>query len=251
MAGHSHSANIRHTKNRRDEKRGKVFSKLGKALMAAARLGGGDADANPRLRLAVEKAKAVNMPKDTIERAILKGTGQLEGQSLEELTYEGYGPGGVALLIEVLTDNKNRTAPEIRKLLDVHGGNLAGNGAVAWMFSPKGVILVKQEEIEEDDLMELALESGAEDVRAEDGMYEVTCAPSDFAGVSDAIEARGIQPEMAEVSQIPQNTVKLDASLARRVLKLLDVLDDHEDVQTVHANYDIDDQLMAELRQAE
>jgi len=251
MAGHSHAANIRHTKNRNDARRGKIFSKLGRAIMAAARLGGGDPGANPRLRLAIEKAKAANMPKDTIERAILKGTGQLEGESLEELTYEGYGPGGVAMLIEVLTDNKNRTTPEIRKMLDVHGGNLAGNGSVAWMFTPKGVILIKKEDIAEDDLMELALEAGAEDVQTEDGMYELTCAPSDFAALSDAIQARGIQPELAEISQIPQNTVKLDDNTARRVLKLIDLLEDHDDVQTVYANYEVDDKLLAELSEAQ
>jgi len=247
MAGHSHSANIRHRKGRVDEKRGKVFSKLGKAIVAAARDGGGDADANPKLRLAVEKAKAANMPKDTIERAILKGTGRLEGESLEEFTYEGYGPGGVAILLDILTDNKNRTAPEIRKIFDVHGGNLAGSGSVAWMFQPKGIIAINEDAIGEDELMELALESGAEDFQTQDATHEITCAPSDFTRLLGAIKGRGIEPEIAEVTKLPQNTVKLDDATARKVLRLVEALDDHDDVQNVYANYEVSDELLAKL----
>lgn len=246
MAGHSHSANIRHTKNRNDAKKGKVFSRLGKAIIVASRIGGGDADANPRLRLAVEKARAANMPKDTIERAILKGTGQLEGESLEELVFEGYGPGGVAVMLEILTDNKNRTVPELRKLFDVNSGNLASAGSVAWIFQPKGIIAIKQDAIDEDELMELAIDSGADDVQTLDGIYEVTCAPADFAQVLNAVKERGIEPEVAEVAQIPQNTVKLDEPTARKVLRLMDAFDDHDDVQNVYANYEISEELLAE-----
>lgn len=249
MAGHSHSANIRHRKNRVDAKKGKAFSKLGKAIAVAARQGGGDVDGNSTLRLAVEKAKAANMPKDTIERAILKGTGDLEGAALEEITYEGYGPAGVAILLDILTDNKNRTAPEIRKLFDRSGGNLAGSGSVAWIFQPKGIILINQEAIDEDSLMELALESGAEDVQSVDGMFEVTCAPTDFTQLSDAIKARGIEPELAEVTKLPQNTVKLEDSSARKVLSLTEALDDHDDVQNVYANYEFSEEMLAELNE--
>ena len=249
MAGHSHSANIRHRKDRVDAKKGKAFSKLGKALAVAARQGGRDVDGNPALRLAVEKAKAANMPKDTIERAILKGSGDLEGSSFEEITYEGYGPSGVAILLDILTDNKNRTASEIRKLFDRSGGNLAGSGSVAWMFQPKGIILLNQEAIDEDSLMELALESGAEDVQSVDAMFEVTCAPTDFAQLSDAIKARGIEPELAEVTKLPQNTVKLEDSVARKVLRLAEALDDHDDVQNVYANYELSEKMLAELNE--
>ncbi|NQT21095.1 MAG: YebC/PmpR family DNA-binding transcriptional regulator [Planctomycetes bacterium] len=247
MAGHSHSANIKHRKDRVDAKRGKVFSRLGKALAVAARHGGGDVDGNPALRLAVEKAKAANMPRDTIERAILKGTGGGDGAALDEITYEGYGPSGVAILLDILTDNKNRTASEVRKLFDRSGGNLAGSGSVAWIFQPKGIILIKQDAIDEDSLMELALEAGADDVQNVDGMYEVTCPPTDFTQLSDAIKARNIETELAEVTKLPQNTVKLDDSSARKVLRLTEALDDHDDVQNVYANYELSEKMLAEL----
>jgi len=247
MAGHSHSANIRHRKGRVDEKRGKAFSKLGKAIIQAARSGGGDPDGNPKLRLAVEKAKSANMSKDTIERAILRGTGRLEGQSLEEFTYEGYGPGGVAILLEILTDNKNRTAPEIRRIFDTHNGNLAGAGSVAWMFQSKGIIVIKEDAIGEDELMELSLEAGAEDIQTQDGVHEITCAPGDFGQISEALAAHGIEPEIAEVTLLPQNTIKLDDSTARKALRLVEALDDHDDVQNVYANYEVSDELLAEL----
>jgi len=249
MSGHSHWAGIKHKKGLQDAKRGKEFSKLGKAITIAARNGGGDPDGNLKLRYAIDKARAGNMPKDTIERAILKGTGQLEGQSLEELVYEGYGPGGVAVICEILTDNKNRTASELRKIFDVHGGNLAGSGAVAWMFQPKGVITIKMQDISEDALMELALEAGAEDVRPQGEVYAVTCSPADFTQVRNAITAKGLQPESADLTKIPQTIVKLEDSAARKTLRLLDDLEEHDDIQNVYANFEISEKLMAELEQ--
>ena len=247
VSGHSHWSGIKHKKGLADAKRGREFSKLGKAIMAAARTGGGDADSNLKLRYAIDKAKAANMPKETIERAILKGTGQLEGQVLEELVYEGYGPSGVAMMLDVLTDNRNRAASELRKLFDVHGGNLAGSGAVAWMFQSKGFIRIKKDAIGEDQMMELALEAGADDVQVQIDAYEVTCAPADFGTVRNAIMARGITPESADITKIPQNTVKLEDNAARKVLRLMEELEDHEDVQNVYANFELSDKLTAEL----
>jgi len=249
MSGHSHWAGIKHKKGLQDAKRGKEFSKLGKAIMAAARSGGTDPDGNVKLRYAIDKAKAANMPKDTIERAILKGAGQLEGQALEELVYEGYGPAGVAVMVEVLTDNKNRTASELRKLFDVHGGNLGGSGSVAWMFQPRGLITVKKDAIGEDQLMEIALEAGAEDVQTLDDAYELTCSPADFSGLKNALTARGLNLESAELTKIPQTTMKLDDSAARKVLRLMESLEDHEDIQNVYANFELSEKLTAELSQ--
>ena len=249
MSGHSHWAGIKHKKGLQDAKRGKEFSKLGKAIMAAARSGGTDPDGNVKLRYAIDKAKAANMPKDTIERAILKGAGQLEGQTLEELVYEGYGPAGVAVMVEVLTDNKNRTASELRKLFDVHGGNLGGTGSVAWMFQPRGLITVKKDAIGEDQLMEIALEAGAEDVQTLDDAYELTCSPADFSGLKNALTARGLNLESAELTKIPQTTMKLDDSAARKVLRLMESLEDHEDIQNVYANFELSEKLTAELSQ--
>ncbi|HUU69097.1 MAG TPA: YebC/PmpR family DNA-binding transcriptional regulator [Planctomycetota bacterium] len=249
MSGHSHWAGIKHKKGLQDAKRGKEFSKLGKAIMAATRTGGTDPDGNVKLRYAIDKAKAANMPKDTIERAILKGAGQLEGHALEELVYEGYGPSGVAVMVEVLTDNKNRTAAELRKLFDVHGGNMGGSGSVAWMFQPRGLITIKKDAIDEDQLMELALEAGADDVQTLSDTYELTCAPSDFAAVKNALSARGLELESADLTKIPQTTVKLEDSAARKVLRLMEALEDNEDVQNVYANFEISEKLSAELSQ--
>jgi len=249
MSGHSHWAGIKHKKGLQDAKRGKEFSKLGKAIMAATRTGGTDPDGNVKLRYAIDKAKAANMPKDTIERAILKGAGQLEGHALEELVYEGYGPSGVAVMVEVLTDNKNRTASELRKLFDVHGGNMGGSGSVAWMFQPRGLITIKKDAIDEDQLMELALEAGADDVQTLIDTYELTCAPSDFAAVKNALSARGLELESADLTKIPQTTVKLEDSAARKVLRLMEALEDNEDVQNVYANFEISEKLSAELSQ--
>jgi len=247
MSGHSHWAGIRRRKEVVDAKRGRLFSRLAKNIMSAARTGGGDPDSNLTLRYAIEAARAGNMPKDSIERAILKGTGQLPGTSLEEMTYEGYGPGGAAVMVEVLTDNRNRTAAEVRKLFDTHGGNLAGAGSVAWMFTKKGLITIEQSAIDEDELIELALEAGADDVKPEGGIYEITCAVEDFQALRKAVAGRGLEPAVAEISQIPHNTVKLDASASRKMLKLCDALEDHEDVQHVYANFDLPEQIMAEM----
>ena len=247
MAGHSHWANIAHKKALIDNKRGKQWSKLSKAIIVAAKMGGGDPDQNPRLRLAVSDAKAARMPKDTIERAIKKGTGELEGGNMEEAVYEGYGPSGVAVMCEILTDNRNRTAPEIRKLFEIAGGSLGGTGCVAWMFDRKGLFIIPAEGTNEDKLMELALEAGADDVKLADHQYEVTCDPVAFTTVGDALEAAGFTVEMKKITNIPKSTVDLDAENARKVLKLMEALDDHDDVQSVSANFNIPEETMAEI----
>ncbi|RIK83298.1 MAG: YebC/PmpR family DNA-binding transcriptional regulator [Planctomycetota bacterium] len=247
MAGHSHWANIAHKKALIDNKRGKQWSKLSKAIIVAAKMGGGDPDQNPRLRLAVSDAKAGRMPKDTIERAIKKGTGELDGGNMEEVVYEGYGPSGVAVMCEILTDNRNRTAPEIRKLFEIAGGSLGGTGCVAWMFDRKGLFMIPAEGTDEDKLMELALEAGADDVKLADHQYEVTCDPATYTTVGDALEAAGVTVEMKKITNIPKSTVDLDAENARKVLKLMEALDDHDDVQGVSANFNIPEETMAEL----
>jgi YebC/PmpR family DNA-binding regulatory protein len=245
MAGHSHWANIAHKKALIDNKRGKLWSKLSKAVIVAAKMGGGDPDQNPRLRLAVADAKAARMPRDTIERAIKKGTGELEGANMDEILYEGYGPAGVALMVDILTDNRNRTAPEIRKMFEMHGGNLGGAGCVAWMFAKKGLFLVAADKIDEDRLMEIALEAGADDVRRSGDEFEVTCEPASYSAVSDALEAAGVEVAMKKLTNIPNSTVDLDATTAPKVLKLMEALDDHDDVQNVSANFNIPDDVMA------
>jgi YebC/PmpR family DNA-binding regulatory protein len=248
MAGHSHWAGIKHKKALIDAKRGKMWSKLSKAIIVAARLGGGDTDMNPRLRLAVDAAKAVSMPKDNIQRAIKRGTGELEGQNLEEILYEGYGPGGVAVLCDVLTDNRNRTAPEVRKLFEISDGKLGGAGCVAWMFEKKGLFLVGADKAEEDKLMEIALEAGADDVRRVDDKFEITCTPDVYQAVSAALSTAGIQPEVSEVGRIPKTTVDVaDPDVARKLLKLMNRLDDHEDMQSVSSNFNIADEIMAQV----
>ncbi len=249
MAGHSHWANISHKKALVDNKRGKLWSKLSKAVIVAAKLGGGDPDANPRLRLAVSDAKAARMPKDTIERAIKKGTGELDGGNMEEVVYEGYGPNGVAVMCDILTDNRNRTAPEIRKAFEIAGGSLGSTGCVAWMFDRKGLFMIGAAGTGEDALMELALEAGADDVRHEGDQFEVTCDPSAYSTVGDALEAAGLAVEMKQITNIPKSTVDLDAETARKVLKLMESLDDHDDVQSVSANFNIPDETMAEIEQ--
>jgi YebC/PmpR family DNA-binding regulatory protein len=246
MAGHSHWANIAHKKSLIDAKRGKVWSKLAKAIMQAAK-GGGDPDTNLKLRYAIDAAKAISMPKDNIQRAILKGTGELEGGNLESALYEGYGPGGSAVLCEILTDNRNRTAPEIRKIFEMHDGKLGATGCVAWMFERKGLFLVPADTAEEDALMELALEAGADDMKRVEANFEITCDPAVFQQVSDALAARNIKAEMAEISRIPTNTVDLDAESGRKMLKLMERLDDHDDVQSVASNFNIPQEAMAEM----
>jgi YebC/PmpR family DNA-binding regulatory protein len=202
---------------------------------------------NPRLRTAVLKAKAVNMPQDTMQRAIMKGTGELPGVNYEEITYEGYGPGGVAMIVTVLTDNRNRTVAEIRKIFSKSGGNLGESGCVAWMFQKKGLIVVEKDRVDEDELFTIALEAGAEDVRPADAMYEVITSVEDFEPVKQGITAKGIDPASSEVSLLPQTTVRLEGNQARQLLKLMDELEEHDDVQNVYANFDIPDEVMAEV----
>lgn len=247
MSGHSKWSSIKHKKAAVDAKRGKVFTKLIKEITVAARMGGGDSEANPRLRTAVQAAKSQNMPNDTINRAIKKGTGELPGSSYEEVSYEGYGPGGVAILVAGLTDNKNRTVAELRKVFSKNGGNMGEAGCVAWMFSKKALFLVNRADIEEDTLMALVLEAGAEDMKADGDSYEITAPPDAFQSVKQALEANPVPVSMAEISMVPQNTVQLEGKDAQQVLKLMESLEDHEDVHHVYANFDIPDSIMAEL----
>ena len=247
MAGHSHWAGIKHKKAAIDNKRGKVWSKLARAIIVAAKSGGGDPDTNLKLRYAINDAKAVSMPKDNIERAVKKGTGELDGGDLEEILYEGYGPGGVAVLCEILTDNRNRTAPEVKKIFELSGGKLGATGCVAWMFERKGMAVIASDQTDEETLLELAMEAGADDVRTEGDKFEVLCDPENFATVQDALKAAEIATEVAEITRIPNDTVDLDADTARKVLKLMEALDDHDDVQKVAANFNIPEEAMAEL----
>jgi YebC/PmpR family DNA-binding regulatory protein len=247
MSGHSKWSTIKHKKAAQDAKRGAIFTKIIKELTVSARLGGSEVDANPRLRTAMLKAKAVNMPQDTIQRAIMKGTGELPGVSYEEITYEGYGPGGVAMIVTALTDNRNRMVAEIRKIFSKNGGNLGEAGCVAWMFQKKGLIVVDQEKIDEDELLAIALDAGAEDVRPSEAIYEVVTAVEEFEPVKQAILAKGVEPTSSEISLIPQTTVRLEGNQARQLLKLMEELEDHDDVQNVYANFDIPDEVMAEV----
>ncbi len=246
MSGHSKWASIRHKKSATDAKRGKVFSRLIKEVTVAARLGGGDPGGNPRLRTAIAAAKAANMPADNVERAIKKGTGELPGVSYEELTLEGYGAGGVAILTQALTDNRNRTVAELRKLFTRNGGNLVEAGAVSWMFEMKGVVLVERGRAEEEVLMELALEAGAEDLKQDENFFEITARPDDFESVKEALTAKGIPLSSAEVTQIPKNTLRLEGGDAKQVLRLMEALEDHDDVQHAYANFDIPESVMQE-----
>ncbi len=250
MSGHSKWSSIKHKKAARDAKRGKVFTKLIKEITIAARLGGGDQNANPRLRTAVATAKAQSMPNDNIDRAIKKGTGELGGGQLEQVSYEGYGPGGVALMMDILTDNRNRTVSEIRFLLSRAGGSLGESGCVAWMFRKRGVIAIEKGAAEEDKLIELALEAGADDVVADNDGYQVLTAPDKFAAVRNAIEAAKIPMVSAEISLEPENTIKVTGHQAEQVLKLIEDLEDHDDVQSVAANFDIDEEEMAQYSAA-
>jgi YebC/PmpR family DNA-binding regulatory protein len=247
MSGHSHWAGIKHKKALVDAKRGKMWSKLSKAIIVAAKMGGPDPDANLRLRYAIDDAKAVSMPKDNIQRAIKKGAGELEGVNFEEVVYEGYGTNGVAVLCEVLTDNRNRTAPEIRKIFELSDGKLGGTGCVAWMFDSKGLFLIPTHLVDEDRLMEIALEAGADDVQPDGKNFSLTCDPVIYREVTQALENAGITPEVKEITRIPKNTVDLDADAARKILKLMERLDDHDDVQNVSANFNIPDEVMAEM----
>ncbi|MFG0260843.1 MAG: YebC/PmpR family DNA-binding transcriptional regulator [Novipirellula sp. JB048] len=245
MAGHSKWANIQHRKGRVDAQRGKMWSKLSKAIIVAAKLGGGDPDANIRLRKAIEDAKAVSMPKDNIQRAIKRGTGELEGSDVEELLYEGYGPGGVAVMCEVMTDNRNRTTPELRSMFGKFGGNLGNTGCVSYLFERKGLFVFDPQTADEEKLTEIALENGGEDVEPlDDGKIQVTCDPDNHPALSDAFAAAELVPEMASVSQIAQTMVEVEGSTAKSVLRLLEALDDHDDVQNVSTNLDITDEML-------
>ncbi len=244
MSGHSKWSSIKHKKAVKDARRGKLFTKLIKEITVAARMGGGDIAANPRLRTAVGGAKAASMPADNIDRAIKKGTGELEGVSYEEVDYEGCGPGGVAIMVHALTDNKKRTVSEMRRLFSNHGGNLGENGCVAWMFDRKGLITVDKAQIEEDRLVGLALEVGAEDVQEEYGLFEVVTRPEDFEKVKEYLEQENVKIVTAQVTMIPKNTVALDENHAEKILKLTEELEDHDDVQSVAANFDIPEALI-------
>jgi YebC/PmpR family DNA-binding regulatory protein len=248
MSGHSKWSTIKRKKGANDAKRGKIFSKLIKEITVAARQGGGDPDGNPRLRSAIAAAKTENMPKDNISRAIDKGSGGGDGDTYEEILYEGYGPGGVAVLVECMTDNRNRTVADVRHFFAKSNGNLGENGCVAWMFEKKGQILVDKEHISEEDLMDKALEAGAEDVIEDENEYQVLTAIDDFNDVRDGLEEQGVAFLEASISMIPQNTIEIDdEQIATSLLKLLENLEDHEDVQKVHANFDIDQNLMEKL----
>lgn len=250
MAGHSHSANIKHRKNAVDAKRGKLFSKLAKAVISAARQGGGDLEGNAKLRLAVEKAKAGNMPKDSIERAIKRGSGaDADGADFEELLFEGYASGGVAVLITSLTDNRNRTAPDVKHIFDKNSGNLGAPGSVSFMFDFRSIFVIENGDRDEDALMELALEAGADDVEMETEYTTIFASPTEFLTLKEALEAAGAQIASAETGYVPQNTVPVeDKKDAARVLRLLDALEENDDVQNVYANYDIPDEWLAELQ---
>ena len=247
MSGHSKWSTIKRKKGAADAKRGKLFTKVIKEIMVAARFGGGDINANPRLRTAVLAAKAENMPKDNIERAIKKGTGELEGVNYEELTYEGYGPGGVAMILEVLTDNKNRTVADVRHIFSKHNGSLGEGGCVAWMFEKKGLILIDKSGADEDRLIEVALDAGALDVKSTDKEFEVTTDVGKYEEVKKAIEGAGFKSNFAEVTMVPQSTVRLTGKEAEQMVKLMDGLEDSEDVQKVYANFDIADEEMERL----
>jgi YebC/PmpR family DNA-binding regulatory protein len=250
MSGHSKWSTIKRKKGAIDSKRGKIFTKLIKEITLAARLGGGDIEGNARLRSAVLAAKEENMPKDNIDRAIKKGTGELAGAAAyEEVTYEGYGPAGVAVIVDVMTDNKNRTVAEIRHIFSKHGGNLGENGCVAWMFDKKGSIVIEKKAVDEDQLMEAALEAGADDVRDQETEWEVIVDPAAFEGVKKVIEQKGWKYLEAQVGKIPRTTVKLEQNRAEQMLKLMDKLEDNDDVQNVYANFDIPDDVMEKLEQ--
>ncbi len=249
MSGHSKWSSIKHKKGALDAKRGKIFSKLIKEIIVAARLGGGDIEGNSRLRTAVATAKAANMPKENIDRAIKKGSGELEGFSLEESSYEGYGPGGVAVLINVLTDNKNRAVADIRHLFSKYNGNLGETGCVGWMFDKKGYASIDKDTIDEDILYDIAIAAGAEDIVDQGDMFEVLTAPEEIEALRVALKENNIAYNELKVSMIPQSTINIAGKVAQQVLKLLDALDDLEDVQSVHSNFEIDDEEMANLQE--
>ena len=239
MSGHSKWHTIKHKKGALDAKRGKIFTKLIKEITVAARTGGGDINANARLRKAVSDAKGANMPNDTIDRAIKRGTGELEGTSYEEITYEGYGPAGVAVMVDAMTDNRNRTVAEIRHIFSKNGGNLGESGSVNWMFAKKGYIVVEKAAKPEDELFEIITDAGAEDLRDDEDNFEIITSPDNFDGVLTAVKKAGIEPQVAEVEMVPQTYIKLEGTDARHMVKLMEALEDHDDVQKVSANFDM------------
>ncbi|HEX7085329.1 MAG TPA: YebC/PmpR family DNA-binding transcriptional regulator [Vicinamibacterales bacterium] len=242
MSGHSKWHTIKHKKGALDAKRGKIFTRIIKELTVAARQGGGDPDTNPRLRTVVAEAKSVNMPSENIKKAIQRGTGELPGLSYEEVTYEGYGPGGAAIIIEALTDNRNRTVGELRHLLTKHNGNLGESNSVAWMFSKKGYVVVDKKAADEETLLNAVLEAGAEDMRDDEDSWEVISEPAAFESVRDAVKALGIEPQTAQIAMLPQNYVKLEGKEASQMVKLMEALEDHDDVKQVWSNFDISEQ---------
>ncbi len=247
MSGHSKWAGIKHKKAKVDAQRGRIFTKLIREITVAARLGGGDPAGNPRLRDAIDKARAANMPGENITRAIKKGTGELEGVTYEECIYEGYGPGGVAVLVETVTDNRNRTTSELRKIFSRFHGNLGESGCVGWMFEKKGLVRLNATGTDEEKLLAVALEGGAEDIRKEEGTFEVITAPRDFAAVKTVIGKAGLRIESAEITMLPQSTIPLTGKEAEQMLRLMDELEEHDDVQQVYANFDIPEEIMAAL----
>jgi len=248
MSGHSHWAGIRFKKAMVDAKRGKVWSKVARMIIVAAKSGGGDPAANLSLRYAIDKAKAANMPKDTIEKAIKKGTGEVEGVSFEEVLYEGYGPSGVAIMVEALTDNRNRTTPEIKRIFEKHGGSLGTGGCVNWMFSQKGLITVNTANAAEEQLLEIALTAGADDMQTVGDTFEITCEPSAYEELKKSLQEKEIPTEVAEISMVPQNTVPVsEEGTAKKIISLMEAFEDHDDVQNTYANFDIPDEIMAHI----
>ncbi|MCE5301162.1 MAG: YebC/PmpR family DNA-binding transcriptional regulator [Spirochaetia bacterium] len=247
MSGHSKWATIKRKKSATDAKRGAAFTKVIREIIVAAKAGGGDVNSNSRLRTVVEKAKAVNMPLDNIKKAIQKGTGELPGVVYEELVYEGYGPGGVAMIINITTDNKNRSAADFRAMLSKHGGSLAATGSTAWQFEQKGFISVPREAIDEEKLMEIALDAGAQDIATEETSYDITTAPSDFETVKKALDSKSVKYSTAEITMVPKTYVKLTGNQAESMLKLMSELDEHDDVSNVYANFDIPQEIMDKL----
>ena len=247
MSGHSKWSTIKHKKGKEDAKRGQVFTKLIKEITVAARTGGGDVEGNPRLRTAIANAKAQNMPNENIDRALKRGTGELEGVNYEELTYEGYGPGGAAVLVEILTDNRKRTVADIRHRFSKNNGNLAEAGSVAWIFHKKGIIVFNKEDVEEEILMEIALDAGAEDIQEGENEFDVIMTPNDFEEVKAAVDKANLKYVLAEVSMVPQNTVRLTGKEAQQMLRLMEMLEESDDVQKVYSNFDIPDEIMEEL----
>jgi len=250
MSGHSHWAGIKYKKAANDAKRGRIWSKIARSIIVAAKTGGGDPAQNLVLRYAIDKAKAANMPKDTIAKAVKKGTGELGAVNYEEVLYEGYAPGGIAIMMDGLTDNRNRTGPEIKKIFEKRGGTLGASGCVGWMFSKKGLITVRTDAIEENELMELALSAGADDMEQVADIYELTCDPAAYEELKKALAEREIPTEVAEISMVPQNTVPVnDVDTAKKVLGLMEEFEDHEDVQNVYANFDIPDEIVKQVEE--